>query len=112
MRNMTNKDCLLAFFEAENKRDWSTYRKFLSLDVVWVLYSRQTKTIEGIDDYLTAMVEAYKVCDNTFVCEALHQSSDGNRIVAILMNNLGEQSCDIFEFSDGLIVKEYEFILA
>ena len=109
---MTNKDRLLAFFEAENKRDWSTYRTFLSPDVVWVLHSRKTKTIEGIDDYLTAMVEAYKSCGNIFVCEALYQSSDGSRIVALLKNNLGEQSCDIFEFSDGLIVKEYEFILA
>ena len=109
---MNTKELLLAFFEAENKRDWATYRKFLSPDVLWVLHSKQIKTIKGIDGYLTAMMEAYESCDNTFVCEALHQSSDGTRIVAILKNNLGERSCDIFEFSDGRIVKEYEFILA
>lgn len=109
---MTNKNSLLSFFEAENKRDWPTYRKFLSADVVWVLHAGQTKTIEGIDAYLRAIMEAYAGNDNTFVCEALYQSDDGNRIVAILKNNMGERSCDIFEFSDGLIVKEHEFTLA
>jgi len=84
---------------------------FLSPDVVWVLHSKQTKTIRGIDKYLAAMMAAYEGRDNTFVCESLFQSSDGTRIVAILKNNLGECSCDIFEFSDGLIIKEYEFIL-
>lgn len=109
---MDTKDLLLAFFKAENERDWPTYRKFLSPNVVWVLHATQTKTVQGIDDYLTAMEEAYEACDDTFTCEALYQSSDRARIVAILKNSLGERSCDIFEFSDGLIVKEHEFILA
>ncbi|HWS30137.1 MAG TPA: nuclear transport factor 2 family protein [Clostridia bacterium] len=109
---MVNKNSLLSFFEAENKRDWLTYRKFLSPDVTWVLYAKQMKIIEGIDAYLTVIMEAYKDSDNLFVCEALYQSGDENRIVAILRNNLGERSCDIFEFSGGLIVKEYEFMLA
>ena len=108
---MNTKDLLLAFFEAENKRDWITYRKFLSLDIVWVLHSKQTKTIRGIDDYLAAMITAYDGSDNTFVCESMYQSSDDTRIVTILKNSLGERSCDVFEFSSGLIIKEYEFIL-
>lgn len=108
---MDTRNMLLAFFEAENKRDWSAYRKFLSPDIVWELHSNQVKIVKGIDDYLAAMMEAYRDCDNTFVCEALHQSSDGTRIVTMLKNNLGERSCDIFEFCDGCIVKEYEFIL-
>lgn len=108
---MNTKDLLLAFFEAENKRDWATYRKFLSADVVWVLHSKQTKAIRGADDYLAAMMAAYDGSDDTFVCESLHQSSDGTRIVTILKNNLGECSCDVLEFSNGLIVNEYEFIL-
>lgn len=109
---MANTDNLLLFFEAENKRDWSAYRTFLAADVVWVLHARQTKTIAGIDAYLAAIMEAYADNDNTFVCEALYQSGDETRIVAILKNNLGERSCDVFEFSGGLIVKEYEFMLA
>lgn len=108
---MNNKTLLLAFFDAENKRDWPIYRKFLSPNIVWMLHSRQTRTISGIEDYLAAMMAAYDGSDNTFICESLHQSSDSTRIVTILKNNLGERSCDIFEFSGGLIVKEYEFIL-
>lgn len=109
---MNTQSILTAFFAAENKRDWDAYRAFLSPDIVWTLHSKQMKTIEGIDEYLAAMMEAYKDCDNTFTCEALYPSGDGTRMVAILMNNLGVRSCDIFEFSDGLIVREYEFVLA
>lgn len=108
---MDTKNVLLNFFKAENERDWEMYRKFLSPDVVWELHSKQVKTVRGIDDYLTAMKKAYKDCDDTFVCEAMHESSNRNHIVTILRNNLGEHSCDIFEFSNGCIVKEYEFIL-
>ena len=108
---MDTKGLLSAFFEAENKRDWVTYRKFLSRDVVWELHSQQVKTIRGIDDYLAAIREAYGACGDTFVCEALYRSGDGTRIAAILKNSLGDRSCDIFEFSDGRITKEYEFIL-
>ena len=108
---MNTRDILLAFFEAENKRDWAAYRKFLSPDVVWTLHSRQTEIIRGRENYLTAMMEAYRSCDNTFVCEALHQSSDGTRVVTMLRNDLDERSCDIFEFADDCIVREDEFIL-
>ncbi len=108
---MSAKELLLAFFEAENKRDWAAYRKYLAPDVVWILHSKQVKTISGIDDYLAAIIKAYEDSDNTFVCESLYQSSDETRVVAILKNNLGERSCDIFDFADGLIIKEYEFVL-
>jgi hypothetical protein len=57
------------------------------------------------------MWKAYEGCSDTFVCETMYQSSDGDRIVTILKNNLGERSCDIFEVADGLIVREYEFTL-
>ena len=107
---MANADLLLAFFEAENKRDWPTYRKYLSPKVIWVLHSGQTKTIWGIDDYLAAMTAAYTNNRNTFICEALYQSGDGTRIAAILKSNSGIRSCDVFEFFDGFIIKEYEFI--
>jgi len=102
---MTNQDLLLAFFEAENRRDWETYRQFLSPDIVWTLHSGQIKTIRGIDDYIAAMAAAYKGSESAFVCEALYQSDGGNRVVVILKNTLEERSCDIFDFSDGLIVR-------
>ncbi|WP_197723838.1 nuclear transport factor 2 family protein [Methylomusa anaerophila] len=103
---------LRAFFDAENKRDWEKYRSFLSPDIVWVLHSKQTMVVyEKVEAYLSAIMEAYKNSDNTFVCEAVYKSSDGHKLVAILKNNLGERSCDIFYFRDDLIVEEHEFIL-
>ena len=109
---MDNKDRLIAFFEAENKRDWDTYRNFLHPDVKWTLHSKKVSIITGIDSYLTAMIEAYAGNGSTFVCEKLYQNNSGNRIVTILVNNLNERSCDIFEFKDGLIFEEHEFILS
>ena len=108
---MNTKEALMAFFEAENQRDWAAYRSFLSPDVCWELHSKQVKTIQGIDNYVNAIAVAYEGSDQTFVCETLHQSGDGARIVTILRNNLGERSCDIFEFADGMIAREYEFTL-
>jgi hypothetical protein len=77
-----------------------------------MLHSKKVSIITGIDSYLTAMIEAYAGNDSTFVCEKLYQNISGNRIVTILVNNLNERSCDIFEFKDGLIFEEHEFILS
>lgn len=91
---------MIAFFKVENSRDWETYRKFLAPDIVWTLYSKQTKMISGIDDYLKTIKEAYVLAtDQTFSCEPFYQSSDEKRIVTILSTNFGKRSCDIFEFS-------------
>lgn len=108
---MDNKEKLIAFFEAENNRDWKNYRQFLHPNVRWTLHSTEEHIISGIDAYLTTMMKAYTGSDNTFVCESLYQSNTGNRIVTILANSINEYSCDIFEFKDGLICEEYEFVL-
>ncbi len=112
MNNMNNKERLFAFFEAENKRDWERYRDFLHPEVRWTLHSERVHVICGMNAYLNAMIDAYAENDNTFICESLYQNSTGNRIVTILVNNRKERSCDIFEFKDGLIYREYEFILS
>ncbi|HOA99538.1 MAG TPA: nuclear transport factor 2 family protein [Candidatus Atribacteria bacterium] len=107
-----NQAMLVTFFEAENNRDWATYSVFLSNDVVWELRSGgQTKTISGKEQYVEYMRSVYERYDNTFVCEEMYVSGNCNRIVAILKNDIGERSCDIFDFDNGLIVREYEFTL-
>ncbi|MGI6509537.1 MAG: nuclear transport factor 2 family protein [Erysipelotrichaceae bacterium] len=108
---MDNLQILNLFFKAENERDWNTYRQFLSHDVVWELHSHSHSKIEGIENYLNAIKSAYEGNTNTFEIESIVKSKDLSRIVAVLKNNLGERSCDIFEFDAGLIVREYEFIL-
>ena len=108
---MDNKEKLINFFDAENKRDWITYRKFLSKDIIWELHSTQVEIINGINDYMTTMIEAYQDSDDSFICESMYLNKEESRIVTLLLNNCGKRSCDIFEFSHGLIIKEYEYIL-
>ena len=108
---MNNQEKLTVFFKVENERDWETYRKFISPDVVWELHSCGHTKIEGIENYLNTIKAAYEGNANSFVVESFYSGMDDTRIAAILRNNLGDRSCDIFEFKDGLIVREYEFIL-
>ena len=109
---MDQRQRLLDFFDTENKRDWEKYRQFLHPDVIWILHSAGIRRICGIEAYLAAMRDAYAGNDNTFVCERLYQGKSGSCIATILVNNLDERSCDVFEFRDGLIYEEHEFILS
>lgn len=108
---MENIQILNLFFEAENERDWISYKKFLSPHIVWELHSERILKIEGIENYLNTIKSAYKGNSNTFEIESIVSSKDSSRIVSVLVNNSGERSCDIFEFNNGVIVREYEFIL-
>lgn len=109
---MNNKQKLLAFFDAENKRDWATYRAFLHPQITWLLHSKEEKLISGIDAYLKTITDAYAGSGEAFAVESLYESGDENRIVAILVNSRGGRSCDIFDFKGGLISAEHEFILS
>ena len=108
---MENIQILNLFFEAENERDWISYKKFLSPHIVWELHSERILKIEGIENYLNTIKSAYKGNSNTFEIESIVSSKDSSRIVSVLVNNSGERLCDIFEFDNGVIVREYEFIL-
>ena len=108
---MENIQILNLFFKAENERDWISYKKFLSPYIVWELHSERIRKIEGIENYLNTIKSAYEGNSNTFEIESIVSSKDSSRIVSVLVNNSGERSCDIFEFDNGVIVREYEFIL-
>lgn len=112
---MGNKDILQTFFDAENVRDWELCRSLLSPEVVWTLYGTETEvvTVRGIDAYISAMDDSYAIHDyeNTFVTESMDVNLDGSRIVTFLRNNHGVRYCDVFDFKDGLIVGDYEFVL-
>jgi hypothetical protein len=109
---MSNKQKLLKFFESENNRDWETYRSFLHPQVKWILHSKEERLICGIDNYLAAIKRAYSQIGGTFKCEGIYRGGNEDRIVTILKNSFGELSCDVFEFKDGLIIEEHEFILS
>ncbi|MDO5343656.1 MAG: nuclear transport factor 2 family protein [Candidatus Saccharibacteria bacterium] len=108
---MSTRELLLAFFEAENQRDWAQYRQFLHPEVTWWLYGDNEKIIQGIKGYLETIQRAYQGVEVQFRCEHMFTSRDGRRIVSYLVDDEGKRSVDIFEFKDGLIYKEYEFLL-
>ena len=102
---MNHEDALKQFFDAENRRDWTAYIAFLHPDVEWVLFGRsETLMIQGIE-------EAYTGNNDSFSCETLYSGVSGSRITAVLRNNHGQRSTEIFEFENGLIRKEWEFLL-
>ena len=107
---MTNLEKLTLFFQAENQRDWETYQNFLHSEIIWELHGQEVSVIYGIDDYLYKIQQAYR--HNTVQFSRLHTFlTDENRIVTILKNDFGQLSCDIFEFENGLIVREYKYLL-
>ena len=74
------------------------------------MHEQQVSVIRGIEDYLSKIQQAYHY--NTIQFSCLHAfSTDENRIVTILKNDFGQLSCDIFEFENGLIIREYEYLL-
>lgn len=108
---MTNRSVLEAFFKAENERDWEVYRQFLHTEVSWELFGKEEKKIEGIEHYMQVIKKAYENTDIQFSCQDIKVSGDGNRIATYLINDRRVRSLDIFDFKDGLICREYEFIL-
>jgi len=108
---MTARDSLKAFFKAENERDWDIYRQFLHEELVWKLFGKEERRICGIQNYMQTMQKAYENSNARFRCQDMQVSNEGNRIVAYLINDYGARSLDIFDFKDGLIYREYEFIL-
>lgn len=108
---MKTKEILEAFFEAENKRDWKSYRRFLHAEIVWELFDEEKRTICGIQSYMETMQKAYENSEARFACQNMQISNDGNRIAAYLINDSGMRSLDVFDFKDNLIYREYEFLL-
>ena len=106
-----NVDVLTAFFQAENTRNWERYAEYLHSQVVWTLHTQPVRTVTGRAAYVAAMQAAYAGSDSRFVCAQQLVSADGQRIAAVLVNQHGQRSVDIFQFADGLIVREDEFLL-
>ncbi len=99
---------LLAFFDAENRRDWACYQTFLHPEVVWEL--RQpggpVERICGIPAYLARIRAACEGRDGQFRCEKLKR--DEERIEVWLVNDRGERFRERFQFQSGLIWREWE----
>ena len=112
---MTNEKLLEKFFQAENDRDWATFRSCLHPEVMWFLHTETEHTmIVGREEYMDRVLTGYKGTTASkagFTCEGLQVSSSGNRVIANIQNSMGGRSVDIFDFEDGLIRWEYEYLL-
>ena len=86
------------------------YKQFLHPEVCWELFSKEKKKIVGIENYMKTIKNAYLNTDSKFSCIDMQISKSGNRIATYLVNNFGVRSLDIFDFKDGKIYREYEFI--
>ncbi len=99
---------LAEFFDAENRRDWDNYREFLHPQVEWVL---EEDVIKGRERYCETIVAAYAQSASRFRTHQMLESEDRRRIATLLAETDGRRSLDIFEFQDGLIRREWEFLL-
>ncbi len=92
--------------------DRETYETFLAEDIVWELREAgEAKTIRGKRAYMNHIRSAYKGSGATFSCEGLYAGADNSCLAAILVNDTGTRSCDMFWFEDEKIVFELEVIL-
>ncbi len=103
------RETLLAFFEAENNRDWKTYERYLSTHVEWVSFEPpKKKVIRGISSYLNAMKRAYRGNRSRFSLETIAADEERQVAMAELFFD-GRRSVDVFEFKNGLIRREREY---
>ncbi|PHP53605.1 nuclear transport factor 2 family protein [Actinomyces ruminis] len=103
---------MASFFAAENTRDWNAYAAFLHPQVEWTLNDgSHERKILGKEQYLHEIKSAYANSTTTFHC--IETMSDrGRRLIAtMLVNDDGERSLDVFVIEDGLIRREWEFLL-
>jgi len=109
--HMGAAETLARFFRAENSRDWAAYRTFLHEDVAWHLHAEQETVFRGVEAYLRAIQDAYRGSSTQFHVEELHESACGERIAALLIDDAGKRSFEVFDLKDGLIWREHEFLL-
>lgn len=104
----TPRGVLEAFFVAENRRDWSRYIEFLHPDVEWMVGGR---VVRGRDAYRDAITATYTGSDSQFRSHQVISSSDSSLVATLLVDSRGNRSLDVFEFEDGLIRREWEYLL-
>ncbi|HWP79111.1 MAG TPA: nuclear transport factor 2 family protein [Candidatus Acidoferrum sp.] len=104
---MDNAARLTEFFEYENSRQWEKYAGCLAEDVVWTLNG--SEVMDGRTAYMRRITAAYEGSDDTFVCRRM--TGEGERIATELVNTRGVTSICVFDFAQGLIFREWEFIL-
>ena len=100
------------FFAAENARDWAAYGGFLHPGAEWVLVDDGAeRRIVGREECLAAIVAACDGAGAVFSCLDMTVDRGRGRVVALLVNDDGERSLDVFDVEGGLIRREWGFLL-
>lgn len=100
---------LLEFLDAENKRDWEEYEKYLSDDVEWTTFGPPGRRIvKGKEQYVTTMKNIYDKIHSTFRIVSIATNPEVGTVMAELEMS-SRRSVDIFEFKDNLIFREREY---
>lgn len=111
-RGRALSEALERFFAAENARDWVAYATYLHPGVEWRLFDGPVETVvSGRDAYLAAMERAYRGVATQFRPVQILVDDGRNRVVTLLVDDDGERSLDIFDFEDGLVRREWEYLL-
>jgi hypothetical protein len=106
---MNEEESILAkFFEAENRRDWAEYTKFLSDEIEWTFFTpKGRRIVKGKENYVKTMRRIYENNNSRFT--VISMASSGNDIVIAELEMGTRRSVDIFEFYNGLIYREREY---
>ena len=105
-------EVLREFLAAENARDWDAYARLLHPEVRWSLQQHcRTQVICGAGAYVAAMKAAYESSGGRFRWLQRVVSGDGALVGAMLEDDQGARSLDVFVIEDGLVREEWEFIL-
>lgn len=102
------RDVLHQFFAAENRRDWGRYVEFLHPDVEWVCDGR---VVRGRVAYLDAITAVYADSETRFRVHQILSSGDASLVATLLVDSEGSRSLDVFQFEDGVIRREWEYLL-
>ena len=69
------------------------------------------RVIQGIEEYLRAIQAAYHDSSTRFRVEEMYESARGERVAVLLIDDDGKRSFEVFDFEDGRIRCEHEFLL-
>ncbi|GAA1452452.1 nuclear transport factor 2 family protein [Nesterenkonia lacusekhoensis] len=105
-------DVLDELFAAENARDWTTFRALLHPEVEWTLIgSGTTSVVHGRDAYMNRLEATYESAPDAEFTLRRSLRNDAGLIVTELIDNHGNVSVDVFDVRNGLLRREWEFLL-
>lgn len=105
-------DVLSELFAAENARDWAAFQALLHPEVEWTLIGPDATTVvRGRTAYMRRILAAYEsASDAKFSVRRLLRNEAG-MIVTELIDTHGDVSVDVFDVRDGVVRREWEFLL-